>query len=154
MTDEREVLDYQTVKAWFRQLWELEADIESVQVEIRRLKDSATQCTANLSGMPSGSGDGDKVGSCIANADAEEHTRQRLERELETMRAEAIHRIRHITGTKSSQLIQECLYRYYVKHQKQVVIANDLSLPNENRVSLYVREGCKYLATVWDTFSL
>ena len=97
MTDEREVPDYQTVKAWFRQLWELEADIESVQVEIRRLKDSATQCTANLSGMPSGSGDGDKVGSCIAN---------------------------------------------------------DLSLPNENRVSLYVREGCKYLATVWDTFSL
>ena len=70
------------------------------------------------------------------------------------MRAEAIHRIRHITGTKSSQLMQECLYRYYVKHQKQVVIANDLSLPNENRVSLYVREGCKYLATVWDTFSL
>lgn len=144
--------DYKTVKAWFRRLWELEADIESVQVEIRRLKDSATQCTANISGMPAGSGGGDKVGSCIANADAEEHTRQRLERDLEVMRAEAIRRIRHITGTKSSQLMQECLYGYYVKHQKQVVIAKNLGLPNENRVSLYVREGCKYLAAIWDRF--
>lgn len=67
-----------------------------------------------------------------------------------TLREEAIWRIQHIKGTKSSSLMQASLYGYYVRNQKQIAVARSLNLPNENRVSLYIREGAKYLARIWD----
>lgn len=151
-TPPQEAPNYREVRAWFRQLRKLSDEIGSIQLEIQRLRDNATQCTANMNGMPGGSGGSDKVCTCAANVDAEERRKQELEAQLKDLRDEAIFRIRHITGTKSSDLMQASLYGYYVQNQKQSVIARSLHLPNENRVSLYIREGCKFLAVMWDRF--
>lgn len=143
-------VDYHAVKAWFQKCRDLADEIESIQLEVQRLRDNATRCTANMSGMPGGSGYGDKISAYTEKADAEERRKQALEAELHALREEAICRIRHIQGTKSSALMQESLYGYYVRNQKQIVVARSLLLPNENRVSLYIREGTKYLAGIWN----
>lgn len=143
-------VDYHTVKAWFQQLRDLDDEIDNIQLEIQRLRDNATKCTASMSGMPGGAGSGDKVGTCIEKVDAEERRRQALEADLKALRAEAICRIHHIKGTKSSSLMQASLYGYYVQNQKQAVVADSLDLPNENRVALYIRDGTRYLAEIWD----
>lgn len=142
--------DYRAVKAWFQRLRDLDDEIDNIQLEVQRLRDNATRCTANMSGMPGGSGYGDKITTYAEKADAEERRKQVLESELHALREEAICRIRHIQGTKSSSLMQASLYGYYVQNQKQIVVARSLNLPNENRVSLYIREGTKYLAEIWD----
>ena len=77
---------------------------------------------------------------------------QELQAELKVLRMEAERRIKYIAGTKCSDMMQACLYGYYVQNQKQVVVARSLGLPNENRVSMYVRDGCKQLARIWSSF--
>ena len=145
-------VDYHEVKAWFQQLRDIDAEIVSVQTAIKRLKDDATGCTANLSGMPGGSGYGDKVGSYAEKKDVEERRLKTLELQKKSLQAEAIHRISYISKTKSSKMMQDCLYGYYIEGQKQAKIAKSLLLTEENRVSLYVREGAKFLARIWDKF--
>ena len=146
---QQEPPNYHTVKEWFQQLRDMDDEVENIQLEIQRLRDNATKCTTSMSGMPNGSGGSDKVGVYIEKADAEERRKQNLEAELSSLREEAICRIHHIKGTKSSHLMQASLYGYYVQNQKQVVVANNLDLPNANRVALYIREGTKYLAEIW-----
>ena len=145
-------VDYHTVKAWFQQLRALADEIDLTQLEIQQAHDGATKCTASMSGMPSGSGYGDKIGLCAEKVDAKERHIDELQVELEVMRKEASHRIKYIVGTKSSELMQACLRGYYIQNQKQIVVARSLKLPNENRVSMYIREGCKRLALIWDNF--
>lgn len=142
-------VDYHTVKAWFQQCRDLADEIDNIQLEVQRLRDNATKCTASMSGMPGGSGYGDKICTYTEKADVEERRKKVLETELHELRAEAICRIRHIKGTKSSQLMQASLYGYYVRNKRQSTIANDLCLPTQNRVALYIREGTKYLAEIW-----
>lgn len=144
--------DYHTVKAWFQQLRDLDDEIGRTQMEIQQAHDNATKCTASMSGMPGGSGYGDKIGLCAEKVDSKERHIDELQIELEVMRGEANRRIKYIAGTKSSDLMQKCLCGYYVQNQKQVVVARSLNLPNENRVSMYVRDGCKRLALIWDNF--
>lgn len=144
--------DYHTVKAWFQQLRDLDDKADSIHLEIQRLRDNATKCTASMSGMPGGSGYGDKIGLCAEKTDAKERRMEELQIELESLRAEANRRIKYIAGTKSSDMMQACLYGYYIQNQKQIVVARSLKLPNENRVSMYIREGCKRLALIWDNF--
>ena len=56
-----------------------------------------------------------------------------------------------ITGKEiTSKLLAQIKTRK--QNQKQVVVARSLGLPNENRVSLYVRDGCKQLAQIWHQF--
>lgn len=145
-------VDYHTVKAWFQQILDVNAEIESVKLAIQRLQDNATGCTANLSGMPGSSGYGDKVGSCAEKTDTEERRLKTLELQKASLQAEAIHRISYITGTRSSKMMQDSLHGYYVEGRKQADIAKSLLLPDENRVSLYVREGAKFLARIWEKF--
>lgn len=145
-------VDYHTVKAWFQQLRDLDDEIDNIQLEIQRLRDNATKCTASMSGMPGGSGHGDKIGLCAEETDEKERKMQELQAELEVLRMEAERRIKYIAGTKCSDMMQACLYGYYVQNQKQVVVARSLGLPNENRVSMYVRDGCKQLAQIWRQF--
>ncbi len=145
-------VDYHDVKAWFQQLRALDDEIDRIQLDIQRAHDSATKCTASMSGMPGGSGYGDKVSFCAEKVDLNERHIDELQIELDVMRKEASHRIKYIVGTKSSDLMQACLYGYYIQNQKQIVVARSLKLPNENRVSMYIREGCKRLALIWDNF--
>lgn len=142
-------VDYRTVKAWFQQCRDLADEIDNIQLEVQRLRDNATKCTANMSGMPGGSGYSDKIGAYTEKLDAEEHRKKALEAELHDLREEAICRIRHIQGTKSSQLMQSSMYGYYVRNKRQSEVANDLCLTSENRVSLYIRWAAIYLAEIW-----
>lgn len=143
--------DYHTVKDWFAQIWEMEDDAESLRLEIQRYRDNATQCTQKLSGMPGGSGR-DKIADCVANTDDACRRLASLELEIKRRKDEAIRRIGRIPNSKSSGLIKSSLYGYYVLHHKQIVIARELLLPCENRVSLYIRLGCQHLAQIWDEF--
>lgn len=143
--------DYHTVKNWFAQIWEMEEDAESLRQEIQRYRDNATQCTQKFSGMPGGSGR-DKIADCAANTDDACRRLASLELEIKAYKDEAIRRIGCIPNSKSSGLIKSSLYGYYVLHQKQIVIARELLLPCENRVSLYIRLGCQHLAQIWDEF--
>nr|DAF65529.1 MAG TPA: nuclear pore complex protein [Caudoviricetes sp.] len=145
-------VDYHTVKSWFKQLRAMDDRIDRIQLDIRQAHDKATKCTASMTGMPGGSGHGDKIGLCAEETDENERKMQELQSELEVLRMEAKRRIKYIAGTKSSDMMQACLYGYYVQNQKQVVVARSLGLPNENRVSLYVRDGCKQLAQIWHQF--
>ena len=145
-------VDYHTVKSWFKQLRTMDDRIDRIQLDIRQAHDKATKCTASMTGMPGGSGHGDKIGLCAEETDENERKMQELQAELEVLRTEAKRRIKYIAGTKSSDMMQACLYGYYVQNQKQVVVARSLGLPNENRVSLYVRDGCKQLAQIWHQF--
>lgn len=74
--------DYHTVKAWFKQLRNLDDEIVNIQMEVHRLRDNATKCTANMSGLPGGSGYGDKIATYAERADVEERRKQVLESEL------------------------------------------------------------------------
>lgn len=142
--------DYHTVKAWFQQLRNLDDKADSIRLEIQRLRDNATKCTASMSGMPpGGSGYSDKVGSCAELVNEEEQRLAALKTETKLLRDEAIRRIEAIHGTKCSKLMQECMYGYYVQNKKQPVIAKSLGLPTENRVSLYIRWAAIYLAEIW-----
>lgn len=143
--------DYHTVKAWFAQIKEMEDDAESIRAEIQRYEDNATQCTQKLSGMPGGSGQ-DKIADCVANTDDACRRLANLELEIKRRKDEAVRRIGRIPNSKSSELIKSSLYGYYVLHHKQIVIARELLLPCENRVSLYIRLGCQHLAQIWDEF--
>lgn len=145
-------VDYHTVKAWFEQLRAMDDRIDRIQLDIRQAHDRATKCTASMTGMPGGSGHGDKIGLCTEETDEKERKMQELQAELEVLRMEAERRIKYIAGTKCSDMMQACLYGYYVQNQKQVVVARSLGLPNENRVSMYVRDGCKQLAQIWNQF--
>lgn len=145
-------VDYRTVKAWFQQCRDLADEIDNIQLEVQRLLDNATKCTASMSGMPGGSGYGDKITFAIEKMDSERRRREELQRQLMGLQAEASRRIKYIAGTKSSEQMRMCLYEYYILNEKQVVVARDLKLPNENRVALYIREGCKRLALIWDVF--
>jgi len=144
--------DYHTVKSWFQQLRDIDNKIDRIQLEIQQAHDTATKCTASMNDMPGGSGYGDKIGLCAEKTDAKERRMEELQVELEALRAEANRRIKYIAGTKSSDMMQACLYGYYIQNQKQIVVARSLGLPNENRVSMYVRDGCKQLAQIWPRF--
>lgn len=145
-------VDYHTVKSWFKQLRTMDDRIDRIQLDIRQAYDKATKCTASMTGMPGSSGHGDKIAFCAEETDENERKMQELQSELEVLRVEAKRRIKYIAGTKSSDMMQACLYGYYVQNQKQIVVARSLGLPNENRVSLYVRDGCKQLAQIWHQF--
>ncbi len=144
--------DYHTVKSWFQQLRDIDNKIDRIQLDIQQAHDTATKCTASMNGMPGGSGYGDKIGLCAEKTDEKERRKEELQIELEVLRAEANRRIKYIAGTKSGDMMQACLYGYYIQNQKQVVVARSLGLPNENRVSMYVRDGCKQLARIWHQF--
>ena len=53
-------VDYHTVKSWFKQLRTMDDRIDRIQLDIRQAHDKATKCTASMTGMPGGSGHGDK----------------------------------------------------------------------------------------------
>ena len=142
-------VDYRFVKAWFQRLRDLDDEVKNIQLEVQRLRDNATKCTASMSGMPGGSGHGDKIATYTEKADAEERRRKALESDLKALREEAICRIRHIKGAKSSQMMQASMYGYYVLNRKQNVVAESLNLPSENRVSLYIKWAAIYLAEIW-----
>lgn len=144
--------NYHAVKAWFQRLRDLDDEIDRIQMEIQKDHDSATKCTASMSGMPGGSGYGDKIALCAEKTDEKERRMASLQADLDSQRREAERRIKYIVGTKCSDVMQDCLYGYYVQNQKQIVVARSLNLPNENRVSLYVRDGCKQLARIWGSF--
>lgn len=145
-------VDYHTVKEWFQRLRDMDDEIDNIQLEVQRLRDNATKCTASMSGMPGGSGYGDKIATYTEKADTEERRKKELEADLKSMREEAIFRIQHIKGTKSSQMMQASMYGYYVLNRKQNVVAQGLNLPSENRVSAYIKWAAIYLAEIWGEF--
>lgn len=95
-------VDYHTVKAWFKQLRTMDDRIDRIQLDIRQAHDKATKCTASMTGMPGGSGHGDKIGLCAEETDENERKMQELQAELEVLRTEAKRRIKCIAAPKAA----------------------------------------------------
>ena len=87
-------VDYHTVKSWFKQLRTMDDRIDRIQLDIRQSHDKATKCTASMTGMPGGSGHGDKIAFCAEETDEKERKMKELQAELEVLRMEAKRRIK------------------------------------------------------------
>ena len=74
--EKRDGVDYRDVKAWFQQCRDYKIDVDRQLERIHRIYGSATKITQNLSGMPTASGNGDKIGNAAVDI-IEEQTRYR-----------------------------------------------------------------------------
>lgn len=143
--------DYHTVKAWFQQCRDKAYAIEMQKEKIQSLRNLATRTTPNLSGMPGGNGGSDKTATAQCIVD-EQRRLQQMETELCIQRIEATRRAYCIKACKSSQRQADCLRMYYVENKLQRQIVEELGLPEESQVSIYIRWGCEYLAQIWHEF--
>lgn len=148
-TNEPELPDYRTVKAWFQQCRDLAEQVEAQKQKIQRIRDTAEKCTQSMSGMPMGGGAGDKVGFAVERIDTEERNLKQMELDLCELRIEAAQRINCLSGSVRTRKQADCIYGYYVENHLQREIAESVGLKNASAVSVYIREGIEVLAEIW-----
>lgn len=110
------------VKTWLRSYRHLKSEAERLEEELAEWRSKAEKMTRELSGMPSGSGGGDKVPACVEKI-------WELERELNTKlsdmveQRQAIERAIESLPDKKKQLMR---YRYIdgMKWEKVAVEMN------------------------------
>lgn len=110
------------VKTWLRSYRYLKNEVERLEEELAEWRSKAEKMTRELSGMPSGSGGGDKVPACVEKI-------WELERELNTKlsdmveQRQAIERAIEALPDKQKQLMR---YRYIdgMKWEKVAVEMN------------------------------
>ena len=110
------------VKTWLRSYRYLKSEVERLEEELAEWRSKAEKMTRELSGMPSGSGGGDKVPACVEKI-------WELERELNTKlsdmveQRQAIERAIEALPDKQKQLMH---YRYIdgMKWEKVAVEMN------------------------------
>lgn len=110
------------VKTWFRSYRYLKSEVERLEEELAEWRSKAEKMTRELSGMPSGSGGGDKVPACVEKI-------WELERELNAKlsdiveQRQAIERAIEALPDKQKQLMH---YRYIdgMKWEKVAVEMN------------------------------
>lgn len=83
------------VKTWLRSYRYLKSEVERLEEELAEWRSKAEKMTRELSGMPSGSGGGDKVPACVEKI-------WELERKLEEQLKEVIGRRNEIEKAISS----------------------------------------------------
>lgn len=145
-------VDYHTVKSWFQRCRDLAAAVEAQRQKIDHIREISEKTTPNMTGMPGGSGAGDKIGNAVVDIVDEQQTLQRMETDLCNLRVEATRRAYCISGAKSSKRQADCLCLFYVHGKKQREICAELGLSEDNQVSIYIRWGCIHLAKIWGTF--
>ena len=140
---------YKAVKAWFQQCRDKAAAIEAQRQKINRIRSIAEKITPSMTGMPGGSGSGDKIGAGASDLVDEERTLQRMETELCNLRIEATRRAGHlVTNPECAEAICE----YYVVGKTQEVIAKETGLSGPDVVRRRINRGCKALAEIWEEF--
>lgn len=113
------------VKTWLRSYRYLKSEVERLEEELAEWRSKAEKMTRELSGMPSGSGGGDKVPACVEKiwelerklsaklSDAVEQ-RQAIERAIESLPDEKkqLMRYRYIDGMKWEKVAVEMNLEY------------------------------------------
>lgn len=84
---------YYTVKAWFHQCRTMAAAVEAQRQKIDRIREISEKTTPSMTGMPSGSGAGDKIGDSAAEIVDEERRLNHMKCHLNELQREAIRRI-------------------------------------------------------------
>lgn len=148
-TNEPELPDYRTVKAWFQQCKDLAEQVEAQKQKIQRIRDTAEKCTQSMSGMPMGGGASDKVGFAVEQMDTERRTLQQMEEKMSELRIEATRRAYCLSGSVRARKQADCIYGYYVQNLCQREIAESVCFKNTHAVSVYIREGIEALAEIW-----
>ena len=150
-TNEPELPDYRTVKAWFQQCRDMAAAVEAQKQKIQRIRDAAEKCTQNLNGMPTGGSSGDKVGDAVARLDAEERELKQMEQRFALLKMNAT--CRAYTGAVDPETVRQgdCIRMFYIENKHQPAIVEALGLCENSEVSKIIRRGCERLALIWDT---
>lgn len=113
------------VKTWLRSYRYLKSEAERLEEELAEWRSKAEKMTRELSGMPSGSGGGDKVPACVEKiwelerklsaklSDAVEQ-RQAIERAIESLpdKKKQLMRYRYIDGMKWEKVAVEMNMEY------------------------------------------
>lgn len=141
---------YKVVKAWFQQCRTLASQINAQKQKIQRIRDLSEKCTQNLSGMPMGGGNGDKIGCAVERMDAEEQHLRRLEERSESLRVEAIRRAYCLTSTRQAEFI--C--KFYVDGKSLKTIADEAGIHNDSTIYASIRSGCDYLAEMFSDWNI
>jgi hypothetical protein len=104
------------VKAWFRRCRSLAEAIHNQREKVARLRDAATHITQNLNGMPTASGNGNKILEVVCDRDAEIRKLNNMETELVKRRMEAITRVFCIVYAEDGYSIRiaDYLRSYYI----------------------------------------
>lgn len=111
---------------------------------------SATKITQNLSGMPTASGNGDKIGNAAVDI-IEEQTRYReMVKRLTALQNEATKRAYClVVATECANAIVD----FYVNGKTQDQIADETGVSGVDIVRKRINRGCKALAEIWPDFS-
>lgn len=116
----------------------------------RKIYGSATKITQNLSGMPTASGNGDKIGNAAVDI-IEEQTRYReMVKRLTALQNEATKRAYClVVATECANAIVD----FYVNGKTQDQIADETGVSGVDIVRKRINRGCKALAEIWLDFS-
>lgn len=144
------VVDYHTVKAWFQQCRDKTAAIRAQRQKLQRIRDIAEKTTPSLSGMPGGSGAGDKIGGAAGDIVDEERRLQQMETDLHNLRIEATRRAYCLTSSRQA----DCICRFYVDGKSLKTIADEDGVSSESNVFQNIRLGCTYLAEMRDDWQI
>ena len=152
-TNEPELPDYRTVKAWFQQCRDLAEQVEAQKQKIQRIRDTAEKCTQSMSGMPMGGGAGDKVGFAVERIDTEERNLKQMELDLCELRIEAARRAYCLSGSARSEKQAKCICGWYIdlKPQKKTWACPETirSPPTSTRgLTLWQKSGRMYKTTI------
>lgn len=137
---------YKVVKAWFQQCRDLANQIEVQQQKIQRIRDIASKTTLSMTGMPGGSGSGDKIGTGAGDIVDEERHLQRMETDLCNLRIEAARRAYKLTSARQADFI--C--KFYIDGKSLKTIADEAGVSKHSTVFENIRLGCTYLAEMFD----
>lgn len=148
--EKRDGVDYRDVKAWFQQCRDYKIDVDRQLERIHRIYGSATKITQNLSGMPTASGNGDKIGNAAVDI-IEEQTRYReMVKRLTALQNEATKRAYClVVATECANAIVD----FYVNGKTQDQIADETGVSGVDIVRKRINRGCKALAEIWPDFS-
>lgn len=113
------------VKTWLRSYRYLKSEVERLEEELAEWRSKAEKMTRELSGMPSGSGGGDKVPACVekiwelerklsAKLSDMVEQRQAIERAIESLpnKQKQLMRYRYIDGMKWENVAVEMNMEY------------------------------------------
>ena len=141
---------YKAVKAWFQQCRDKAAAVEAQRQKIDRIRSIAEKITPSMTGMPGGSGSGDKIGAGASDLVDEERTLQRMETELCNLRIEAARRAYLLISPRQSDYI--C--RFYIDGKSLKTIADEEGVLNHSSIAGSIRLGCAYLAEMLDDWKI
>lgn len=138
---------YKVVKAWFQRCRDDAKAVEKQRAKIEQLKNRVTKTTPSMTGMPMGSGAGDKVGIGSGEIVDEERKLQQMKTDLCNLHIEAIRRAYSLT---TSVECANAIVAFYVEGKTQEKIVAETGLSGADVVRTRINRGCAMLAEIWD----